>query len=370
MGYHLKLLMRKKADAQGMARLSEVFPMLSGTPGDTFKDRIEVIEGDICEICLGLNTETYLRLANTVDDVYHCAAATKFNDTSDDTLVNTNVYGTEHILWFCLSKKPKRLHYVSTAYVAGTRREIVFEYELEKGQSFNNTYEKSKYEAEKILSHFARKYDTPVTIYRPSIIVGDFRTGFTKNYDNIYVFAKGLSRCKNYEMRARNKGLVNRNGTHHRTPLRVPGDKYCTLNLVPVDYVARAIVAISVQKKSINNTFHIVNPSPPTLGELAEWMKTAAGIHEVKIVPLSEFQILPHTLHEKLFLRGTEAFRPYMFGEPYFDSTGTGNLLRGTGIECPLITQDTVNNLIAYAMNMDWGKRKIDHGHCAAFSSG
>lgn len=370
MGYHLKLLMRKKTGIRGRERLSEIFPTVPGIPWNTFKDRIEVIEGDVCEVCLGLNTETYLRLANTIDDVFHCAAATKFNDTTDNTLINTNVHGTEHIVWFCLSKKTKRLHYISTAYVAGTRRETVFEHELEKGQSFNNRYEKSKFEAEKILSEFARKYDAPVTIYRPSIIIGDSRNGFTRNYDNIYIFGKGLSHCRNYDMRAFHQGPVTRDNANHRTPLRIPGDKYGTLNLVPVDYVAHAIVAISLQKKSIKNTFHIVNPSPPTLGELAEWMKTATGIHQVKIVPLNEFQISHHTLHEKLFLQGTEAFQPYMFGEAHFDSTGTGNLLRGTGIECPLITQDLINNLIAYAVNTNWGKKETDYSHYAAFSSG
>lgn len=366
MGYYLKLLMRKRTDIRGKERLFEVFPTLSGTTCSTFKDRIEVIEGNICETHLGLDAEAYLRLTNTVDEVFHCAAATKFNDTGDSILVNTNVHGTEHIFWFCLSNKPKRLHYISTAYVAGTRRERVFEHELEKGQSFNNTYEKSKFEAEKLLGQFTRKYDIPVTIYRPSIIVGDYKTGFTKNYDNIYVFGKGLSRYKNYEILARNKGLDN--GINSRTPLRIPGDKYGTLNLVPVDYAASAIVAISMQEKGINNTFHVVNPSPPTLGELAEWMKTTYGIHQIKIVPLSEFQISPHTPQEKLLLQGTEAFLPYIFGEPYFDSTGTRNLLRGTGIECPLITQNLISNLIAYASNTDWGKRKIEHGYCAASS--
>ncbi|MCF6158300.1 MAG: NAD-dependent epimerase/dehydratase family protein [wastewater metagenome] len=355
-GYHLKLLMRKRADVQGKERIPEVFPALTGIPCGMFNDRIEVIEGDVCDISLGLDRETYLRLANSVDEVFHCAAATKFGTTEDSILVNTNVYGTEHIFLFCLSNKLKRLHYISTAYVAGTRRERVFEHELEKRQSFNNTYEKSKFEAERFLGQFTKKHGIPVTIYRPSIIIGDSRTGFTKNYDNIYAFGKGLNRYKNYEMRARNRRFIN--GINYRTPLRVPGDKYSTLNLVPVDYVTRAIIEISAQKKSINSTFHMVNPSPPTLGELAEWMKTIFSIRKVKIVPLNEFQLSPHTRHEKLLLQGTKALLPYMFGEPYFDSTGTRNLLRGTGIECPLITQEFVNNLMVYAANTKWGKRK------------
>ncbi|MFN3532873.1 MAG: SDR family oxidoreductase, partial [Candidatus Brocadia sp.] len=199
----------------------------------------------------------------------------------------------------------------------------------------------------------------PTTIYRPSIIVGDSKTGFTHNYDNIYVFGKGLSLLKNYEIRNRHKdaGCSSRNSIGYPPSLRIPGDKHATINLVPVDYVTQAIVAISGQEQSINKTFHIVNPSPPTLGELGEWMTVATGIHRIKIAPMYEFKIRPHSLQEKLFLQGTDVFQPYMFGEPHFDSTNTRTMLSGTGIECPLITQELINRFIQYAIDTNWGKK-------------
>ena len=360
-GFHLKLLIRNSANGQAKERISEVFPSFETAESvfDTLSDRIEIIDGDITERYLGFNEQDYLRLSNTVDEVFHCAAATKFYDGPDATLDHTNVYGTEHIVWFCLSNKPKRFHYISTAYVAGTRRNTVFAHELEEGQSFNNDYEKSKFDAERLLGQFARQYNIPVTVYRPSIIVGDSGTGFTKNYDNIYMFGKGLDHLKNYEMQNNHKDtrFSRRNGIGYPTFLRIPGDKHGTINLVPVDYTSHAIVAISMQTKSINRTFHIVNPSPPTLGELAEWMKVAMGFHRVKIVPMYEFQTQPSTLQEKLFLQGTVALQPYMFGEPYFDSTYTRNLLSGTGIECPLVTQELINRFIQYAVDTNWGKK-------------
>lgn len=192
---------------------------------------------------------------------------------------------------------------MSTAYVAGTRRNTVFEHELEKNQTFNNNYEKSKFYAEKFLRQFIAQHNIPTTIYRPSIIIGDSRTGFTCNYDNMYVFGKGLDRLKNYEILKNNKGTrwSSRNNIGYSPSLRMPGDRYATINLVPVDYVTQAIVTISRQEQSINKTFHIVNPSPPTLGELAEWMTFATGIHRIRVVPMYEFQIQPHTLEEKVF---------------------------------------------------------------------
>ena len=358
-GFRLKLLIRGATDSPARERYSELFPNQTYVFGSLSRC-VEIIEGDITKSCLGLNTKKYIWLTETVDEVFHCAAATKFNNDSNDTLSHTNVLGTETIASFCYAGKLKRLHYISTAYVAGKRRDTVFEEELDKGQEFNNTYEKSKFYAEKLVGIFTTRYNIPTTVYRPSIIVGDSRSGYTKNYDNIYVFGKGLYRLKNCEMRKGNgdNWPICWNDTNHLPPMRILGDKHGTVNLIPIDYAARAIVAVSRQAESINETFHIVNPSPPSLGELAEWTGVATGAVSTKIVDAYEFRKQPHTMVEKLFLQGTEAFQPYMFGEPDFDSTNTGKLLIGTGIECPLITQELINRFIQYGIDTNWGKSR------------
>lgn len=361
LGCHLKLLVRKKTNIEARERFSEVLPafMKAGVIFDTLPDRIEIIEGDISKVHLGLNSKEFFRLAKTVDEVFHCAAATKFDNDANDVLTRTNILGTKYVACFCAMGKIKRLHYISTAYVAGRRRDTVFENELENGPLFNNDYEKSKFDTEKNLSMFANEHKIPYTIYRPSIITGDTVTGYTNNYDNIYMFGKALSYFKN-KIRNNNTELIKKKGTNYRTSLRIPGDKYSTINLIPVDYASRAIVAISRQPESINNTYHIVNLSPPTLSELAEWMKIATDNHQINIVPLHEFQMQPQTLMEKLFLQRIKAFQPYMFGEPCFDSTNTRNLLSGTGIQCPLITLELINCFINYAVDTNWGRKEQD----------
>src|SRR3990167_404073 len=357
-GFHLKLLVRKTAQSQPKERFFEICTpfAIAESIFNSSRNPVEIIEGDISKSYFGLNTADYLKLAETVDEVFHCAAATKFDNNMSDIHTQANIVGTELITLFCMTRKLKRLHHISTAYVAGKRRDTVLENELERGQLFNNNYERSKYEAERNLSLFVKRHQIPCTIYRPSIITGDATTGYTKNYDNIYVFGKGLSRLKNHKIQNiyRDKRLIN---IRRPTSLRIPGDKYGTINLIPVDYAACSIIAISRRTESINRTFHIVNPSPPTLGELAEWMKVAMGFHRVKIVPMYEFQTQPSTLQEKLFLQGTVALQPYMFGEPYFDSTCTRNLLSSTGIECPLVTQELINRFIQYAVDTNWGKK-------------
>lgn len=361
-GFCLKLLVRGATHSPAQERYSEIFPIHASMAYvfGSLSNGVEIIEGDITKSSLGLDAKEYIRLAETVDEVFHCAAATKFDNDACDTHAQTNVSGTENIAWFCYAGKPKRLHYISTAYVAGKRRDTVFEHELDRKQDFNNTYERSKFNSEKRVREFAGRYNIPTTIYRPSIIVGDSSTGYTKNYDNIYAFGKGLHRLKNYEMRKGDGDTwpINGNSTNPIPSVRIQGDKHCTINLIPIDYAACAIVELSGRAKSVNMTFHIVNPSPPTLGELAEWTETAMGASRIKIVDACEFQEQPHTMFEKLFLQSTEAFQPYMFGEPGFDSTNTRKFLVGTGIESPLITQELINCFIQYGIDTNWGKRE------------
>lgn len=361
-GFRLKLLVRKTLYAGVERRISEVFPRCTGE--NAIKPvGIEIIEGDVSQKYLGIPVTDYLRLAQSVDEVFHCAAATKFTTGETSTFIGTNIFGTMHVAQFCSAGKRKRFHYISTAYVAGKRRDVVMENELEKGQSFNNEYERSKYLAERNLYTYARENNIPYTVYRPSIITGDTATGYTKNYDNIYAFGRALILLRDYEIRRFSESdQIHINRKNYLTSVRVPGDKHSTINLIPVDYAARAIVTISRHEESINSTFHIVNPSPPTIAELAEWMKESTGVNTVSVVPLQEFETRPSTLQERLFLRDTRVFQPYLFGEPYFDSTNTKNLLAGTGIECPMITGDMVALFMRYAIDTNWGRKLRNAG--------
>jgi len=357
-GFQLILIIRGKDNVDAMERSFEIFAPYSTSNYEkgVLRDGIEIVEGDVSQRYFGLNAWDYLRLAETADEVFHCAAVIKFDNDSRDTLTRTNVIGTQHVARFCLTRKIKRLHYVSTAYVAGKRRGTAFESELEQSQEFNNNYERSKFDAERELLALNRQYQIPCTVYRPSIIIGDTSTGFTKNFDNIYVFGKYLCRLKELAMRNIQRKGAGTISSSYPVSLEIPGDKYGTINLVPVDYVASAIIAISMRRESINKTFHIVNPSPPTLGELAAWMMTATGFYGIRIAPVFTFQTHKQTLQEKAFLQRMGAFLPYLYGELCFDSSNTRDFLRGTGIECSMITGDHINMCMQYAMEVDWGR--------------
>lgn len=121
---HNEYLQEQSSMTEGMAGTDELFY-------DLFTSNVEIFEGDITSSNLGLEEKEYKRLCCEVDEVFHCAAATHFENQHVDELVTVNVKGTENMLQFADSGKQKRFHYVSTAYVAGRQNDIVYENDLE-----------------------------------------------------------------------------------------------------------------------------------------------------------------------------------------------------------------------------------------------
>jgi thioester reductase-like protein len=318
---------------------------------ELFISNVEIIEGDITSSSLGLEKQEYMKLCNEVDEVFHCAAVTHFEMQGADEHVVVNIKGTENVLQFTNTGKQKRLHYISTAYVAGKQNCIIYENQILNEPLFNNEYERSKFVAEQLVIEYAKSNDIPYTIYRPGIIVGDSKTGATCKFDNLYLFVKVLFNIKNSFIKEKNEDL-------NDITIRVPGVPDALINLVPIDYVADAIVAILEKKESIGKIYHITNPNPPRLSELRDLVMTLLeikGMH-VKIDRELEKQSLGTV--EKLFLRQTRSYYSYLFSKLRFDDSNTQEILKGTGITCPAVTKELVAVLIDFAVSHNWGEEK------------
>src|SRR5690606_5536375 len=135
------------------------------------RQEVEIVHGDARLPQLGLDPDDSARLRKTASAFIHCAASTSFNPKDDVNLWETNVTGVQNVLGF-VSESDMALYHVSTAYVAGTRRDPSFESELETGQDFNNTYERSKCVSEGMVREAFDDGLTYGAIFRPSIIVG------------------------------------------------------------------------------------------------------------------------------------------------------------------------------------------------------
>ncbi|HEX2161295.1 MAG TPA: SDR family oxidoreductase [Thermoleophilaceae bacterium] len=213
--------------------------------------RIEIVAGDIADRRLGLDDAEYARLASDVRRVYHLAAIYDLA-VPIELAQRVNVDGTGNVLELCLAaKKLERLVYISTAYVAGKRRGVVYEHELLMGQQFKNHYESTKFQAEVWVRQLLDRI--PTTILRPAIVVGDSRTGETQKFDGPYYLLRAIAQAA-------------RQG---RPPVQI-GASDATFNVVPLDFVVDAIAVAGVDPATVGETLHLVDPSPVTTRELVE----------------------------------------------------------------------------------------------------
>jgi long-chain acyl-CoA synthetase len=111
---------------------------------------------------------------------------------------------------------------ISTAYVAGEHTGQFNEDDLDVGQRFRNAYEQSKFEAESLVA--SRRARLPITVLRPSIVVGESDSGWTTSFNVVY-----------WPLRAFSRGAY----------LALPARREAPVDVVPVDYVADAIFALS-----------------------------------------------------------------------------------------------------------------------------
>src|SRR5207249_2558991 len=131
--------------------------------------RIDVLAGDIADRRLGLSSDDYERLAAQTTAVFHLAAIYNLA-VPLEVAQRVNVDGTGNVIEFCTRcERLERHNYVSTAYVAGARRGVVYEHELIQGQWFKNHYESTKFQAEVWVRESMDK--VPTAIYRRAIVV-------------------------------------------------------------------------------------------------------------------------------------------------------------------------------------------------------
>jgi thioester reductase-like protein len=313
---------------------------LAGRPG------IEAVEGELREERMGLAAEQYDRLAREVNVIIHAAADVRFNQTLEDIRA-TNAGGTARILEFtehCRKLNPEFSHldYVSTAFVAGRRPGLAVENALLNGAGFKNTYEKTKFEAEGLARQ--RQRDLPIIIYRPSIVLGFSGNGRAKPRNVIYPMLKLFRRWKMPVISA------------------LPSTR---LDLVPVDFVATALLHISSDPKNQGRCFHLAAgpDGDVTLGQLIDLLESEFGKRVLVMPPAFwKYVVRPmlRTFRRDFYEKSTGVFRAF---EPYiwepnarYSVDATRQALAGSGIELP-DTEQFLRACFRYAQESDFGAK-------------
>lgn len=299
--------------------------------------RVEILSGDIVDMHLGLAGPEYQALCAEVTHLFHLAAIS-YLGMPHEVARRVNVDGTRNVIELARDcRRLERLVHFSTCYVAGDRLGVIAEDELEMGQSFRNAYEETKYEAERLMQR--AKDALPITIIRPSTVVGDSQTGEIDRFEGPYYLGMVLVLSP----------LV--------LPLPLPGNGVAPLNVVPVDFVVQATLSLAHNPAAAGKTVHLVDPNPMSARRAYELIAQKSN------KKLPRFNLSAKAADLFLRLPGVEKLaRPQRAAINYvnhlalFNSHTALELLDGTGVRCPPL-QTYLDVLVDYAVET-WRKKQ------------
>ncbi|GHT18490.1 hypothetical protein FACS1894189_6460 [Planctomycetales bacterium] len=283
--------------------------------------------------------------AQNCKSVIHCAASLTFYGTQDDEPWLSNVEGTKRILALCEKANVEELHYVSTAYVAGSSEKF-YEKDIDIGQTLRNDYEQSKFNAEKLVR--AADFLNDLTVYRPSIVVGDSQTGYTATFHGFYAVLKLAHTL------VQRLPFGSTSGRGLLTALGMKGTEH--KNFVPVDWVVNVFDHIFQHTEHHGKTYHLTTPEPPLLTDFVDMVQDAVETFST----LANEQD-PHKADEKWFfenyLSEVQIYRAYLQDDPQFDSTNTQTA--APHLPCPVMDRELMLFLARYAILSRFGKQKL-----------
>jgi thioester reductase-like protein len=307
-GASLNVLVRAGDVAEAEGRLWQAWQLHLDFPQfyEFLQTRVRVFRGDLTDSGFGLARDEYDRLVHTTDSVIHCAAS--LNRKSEKSCLNVNLRGTLEVLTLARQAEHyhglRRFSLVSTVAVAGKRQnEVVSEdRSIDWERSDYDPYARTK----KFCEHMMRVLlpETPKTIFRPSIVLGDSRHAETTQFDMVRAFAflAGLPAL----------------------PFR-PTDK---IDIVNVDFVAGAIAALHVKEQTQFDTYHLSSgTSSQTFREITRALAAAQNKRPPVFIPAAErpFTSSVNVLANRKGPLGKGAsllkvFMPYLVWNTVFDN--------------------------------------------------
>lgn len=339
------VLVRAVREREAAVRVRHTLLSLFGA-GHPYARRVIPVRGDVTRSELGFG-DRRAWVAEHVNEVVHCAASVSF-ELGLGASRATNVRGTRRVLEFakhCATHGGlRRFSHVSTAFVAGEHAGCFSEDDLDVGQRFRNAYEQSKCEAELLVRRWGARL--PITVLRPSIVVGERNSGWTTSFNGLYWPLRAFSR-----------------GAYTVLPARGPAP----VDVVPVDYVADAIFALADSPEAEGATFHLTaGEHTSSVGELASlasrsFDRPAPRLIEPLVYRYAVRPLLVRAAGEERLrrtLKRSDIFFPYFSTRVRFDNRRARVALRPTGIAMTPLP-DYFERLVEFALAADWGWRPI-----------
>jgi thioester reductase-like protein len=338
-------LVRAADDTAARTRIEAVLKKLYGRGADRYARRVSAVAAELTAPELGLSAERADRLAEEVTTIVHSAASVSFALPLDEARA-INLDGTCRMLELARRLRERgrlrRYAHVSTAYVCGDHAGRFAEADLDLGQSFHNSYEQSKFESEQLVRSHA---DLPWTIMRPSIVVGDRRSGWTAAFNVLY-----------WPLRAFSRGLFT----------AVPAIPSAPVDVVSIDYVADAIHELCERPHGAGETYHLTaGANASTMGEIAALASRYFRRPIPQVLPPAEFAAMTEERQVAATIENSSVYFPYFSIGAVFDDALTRARLVPAGIQASPL-HDYMERLLDYATRSRWGKLPIARAEALA----
>ncbi len=295
------------------------------------EDRIVPVIGDLSQEHLGCGDQIG-ELQGKVDHFFHLAAIYDMTADAESQRI-ANVEGTREAVKLAKELDAKHFHMVSSIAAAGLYKGTFTEDMFDEAEKVDNhPYFQTKHESEAVVRE---ECEVPWRVYRPGIVVGHSETGEMDKVDGPYYFFKLLQRARN------------------AVPQWFPGVgiEGRKINIVPVDFVAKAMDHIAHIEGLDGQAFHLTDPNPLSAGQVINVFAKAAHAPEaVMRIDSRMFDFIPKQVRGGLTMlppvkRITDqvladlgiprSVLVYVNYPTDFDSTKTQEALEGTGISVP-----------------------------------
>ena len=291
------------------------------------------VVGDLTEPELGIVTVDRKKLGKKTTHFFHLAAIYDLSADADIQL-KVNVEGTRNTVKFAEAIGAKHFHLFSSIASAGMFEGLFREDMFEEAEGLDHPYFKTKHDSEGIVR---KECSIPWRIYRPSIVIGDSRTGEMDKIDGPYYFFKLIQKMRKM------------------LPAWMPtvGIEGGRINVVPVDFLVNAVDHIAHAKGEDGKCFHLVDPTPMRVGDLLNTFARAAHAPEMTMrINAALFSFIPRHMRKALLaLTPVRRIRHAVMkdlGLPddmfrfvnyptRFDCRETNRVLKGTGIKVPAL---------------------------------
>lgn len=273
-------------------------------------DRIRPVRGDLSAPGLGINAGWIAAQRGSIDHIIHLAGGYDATEPGG---------GTERVVELAAALEAGMLHHISTVHVAGVWDGLYTEDMFEVGQELTTPYQRAMLRAEQAVREQDR---VPWRIYRPSIVIGHSRTGEIDRIDGPYYFFRLL------RMAAQLPRIL---------PVVAP--KLGDTNMVPVDFVARAIDHIAHQPGPGGGTYHLADPREQSVADVFNLFADEAGApHLVEVMPKETLDMTLKVPGMGWMLKQVGVPNEVIAHSEFacrFDTTRTAGALAGTDIKVP-----------------------------------